>query len=375
MIRVLLVDDEEDALDLLEILLHQTGEVEVAGRYANPVQAVEALRASEVDAVFLDNEMPGMMGMETARRMRAIRPDLQIVFTTAHAEYAVEAFEVQSVDYLLKPLTLPRLRMAVSRLRTAESRDGMRGTLKRPDVSIRCMGGFSIALPDEDGRFLPWKTTKQKELCAFLIHHGEKRVDTPLILEDVWPGYDLNKAKTYLYTCLSYLRKSFQEHDLPLSVEKSGDGFSIRLNGTATDARLLEDLLDGMLSAERPDTLMYDKINRLYKGEYMEGCDYRWAVFRQETIKTKYIRVLRGMYPDFRRRGDRLLAEDCLRRVLAVAPDSEADGRELIRLHLEAGNRSEALRVYRQLERVMHELGIGLEEETVELYKKMGRSG
>lgn len=374
MIRVLLVDDEEDALNLLEILLVQIGDVEVVGRYVNPAQAIEALSVSSVDAVFLDNEMPGMSGMEAARKMREIQPQVPIVFITAYAEYAVEAFEIQSTDYLLKPLVLNRLQHAVARIRQIVHRNQ-----DRWDVFIRCMGGFSITLPNDAHRVLPWKTNKEKEICAFLIHHGEKHVDTSLIIESIWPEYDLQKAKTYLYTCLSYLRKSFQEHHLPMKVEKSGNGFSIRLNGAAVDVTVLERLLDEILSAEKPDERLFNKINGLYKGEYMEymeGCDYPWALFKQEAIKTKYLRVLRSMYRFFRQRGDTVLAEDCLQRVLSIAPDSEEDGRELIRLHLKAGKRSEALRVYRQLEQVIREeFGVELEEETIRLYKQMGWSG
>jgi two-component SAPR family response regulator len=371
MIRVLLVDDEEDALNLLEILLNRIGDVEVVGRYVNPVQAVEALRASPVDAVFLDNEMPGMSGMETARKMREIRPRVPIVFTTAHAEYAVEAFEIESTDYLLKPLALNRLEHAVSRIRQAVSR-----LSDRSDVVIRCLGGFAIALPHDANRTLPWRTNKEKELCAFLIHHGEKQVDTALIIESIWPGYDLRKAKTYLYTCLSYLRKSFQDHDLPMRVEKSENGFALRLNGAATDVHVFEKTLGDVMLAEKPDKPMFDKLDGLYRGEYMEGCDYSWAVYKQAALNAKYLRALRSLYRHFRRLGDTASAEDCLRRVLTLAPDSEADGRELIRLLMDAGDRSEALRVYRQLEQVICEqLGIELEEETIRLYRQIRRSG
>jgi two-component SAPR family response regulator len=371
MIRVLLVDDEEDAINLLEILLKQIGDVEVAGRYMNPVQAIEALRASDVDAVFLDNEMPGMMGMETARKMRQIRPDLPIIFTTAHPEYAVEAFEIQSTDYLLKPLTLPRLQEAVSRIRTT-AKDEVQN---RSDIFIQCMGGFSIKLLDDDG-LLPWKTNKEKEVCAFLIHHEGRPVDTSLIIESIWPGYDVKKAKTYLYTCLSFLRKNLQEHDVPVSIQKAGSGFAIRLAKAFADVTVFERMLDKMLSADDPDERLYEKMNVLYKGAYMEGCDYNWAMSRQEAIHAKYIRALRRMHWLFRKRGDAALAADSLQRVLAIAPESEADGRELIRLHLEAGNRNEALRVYRKLEQVIcDQLGVALEEETMRLYQQIGWSG
>jgi len=371
MIRVMIVDDEEDALNLLEILLKQVGDVDIVGRYVNPVQAIAALREAPVDAIFLDNEMPLMNGMTAARRMREIQPDVPIVFTTAYAEYAVEAFEIQSTDYLLKPLAPNRLQHALSRIKPAAS-----PAASRTEVHIRCMGGFSIPLPDDASRQLPWKTNKEKELCAFLIHHAEKHVDTALIIESIWPEYDLGKAKTYLYTCLSYLRKSFVEHGIPMRVEKSGFGFAIRLNGATVDVTELESLLDGMLGAEQPDEELYDRINALYQGAYMEGCDYHWSVFRQEAINAKYLRMLRGMFRHVRQKGRLALAEDCLQRVLAIAPDSESDGRELIQLHLDAGNRSEALRVYRQLAQVICEqLGVELEEETVNLFKKIGKTG
>lgn len=118
MIRVLLVDDEEDALNLLEILLGQIGDVTVVGRYLDPVRAIEALDKTPVDAVFLDNQMPGMTGIDAARKIRDILPQIPIVFTTAYSEYAVEAFEIQSTDYLLKPITMNRLQNAVSRIKS-----------------------------------------------------------------------------------------------------------------------------------------------------------------------------------------------------------------------------------------------------------------
>jgi two-component SAPR family response regulator len=375
MIRVLLVDDEEDALHLLEILLGQIGDVEVAGKSVSAVQAMELLSTTPVDAVFLDHQMPGMTGMEAARKIREFHPRLPIVFTTAYAEYAVEAFEVQSTDYLLKPIAMNRLQHAVSRIRQTVSAVRARSDAnERP--FIRCLGGFSIGFPHADDRQLSWKTSKEKEICAFLIHHEGRPVETELIIESIWPGYDVRKAKTYFYTCLSYLRRSLQGHDIPIRVEKAGNGFAVKLDGAAADVTQFESMLDDILSSEEPDERLYDKINRLYKGEYMEGCDYSWALARQEAIRVKYARSLRCMARLFRKRGRTALEVDSLQRLLTIAPDSEADGRELIRLHLEAGNRNEALRVYRQLERdIRDSLGVALEEETLKLRRQMRRYG
>jgi two-component system LytT family response regulator len=175
MIRVMLIDDEEDALDLLEILLGQIGGFEVVGTYVNPIQAIDDLSQLSVDAVFIDNQMPGMKGTVAARAIREMLPLVPIVFTTAYAEYAVEAFEIQSTDYLLKPLTKERLLNAVARIKQSLSTASMEASLNASSpFEIRCLGGFYIQLPYNGNRILSWKTKKERELCAYLIHHEGK---------------------------------------------------------------------------------------------------------------------------------------------------------------------------------------------------------
>lgn len=375
MIRVMLVDDEDDALDLLEILLQQMDDVKVVGRYLNPAKALEALNTLPVDAIFLDNQMPGMTGIELARKIREFLPHTPIVFTTAYSEYAVGAFEVQSTDYLLKPIVMSRLQNTLMRIRQA-------ATAVQPEMSastqpsIRCLGGFSIQLPHAENKTISWRTNKEKEICAFLIHHESKPMDTALIIDSIWPEHDLKKAKAYLYTCLSYLRRSLSTYNIPMSVDKVENGFIIALGGWVADVTQFESMLHTALSIEEPDETLYDQIKGLYKGGYMAGCDYSWAQARQEAIQAKYVRVMRKFHGLFRQSGNVTLATDSLQCVLAIVPDSEQDGRELIKLHLEAGNRHEALHVYRRLEHSVHDqLGIELERETMQLYSRMVEQG
>ncbi|WP_217593575.1 response regulator [Cohnella sp. GbtcB17] len=374
MIRVVLIDDEEDALDLLEILLGQMADIEIAGRYVNPVQALGALERLSVDAVFLDNQMPGIMGTEAARRIRQTLPKLPIIFTTAYSEYAVEAFEIQSTDYLLKPFTMDRLQNAVARIRqslpqpTSQSDpDGNAASSAAPVV--QCLGGFQVHAPEAGKGGVSWKTKKEKELCAYLIHYEGKSASAAAIIEALWPGYDLNKAKTYLYTCLSYLRKTLMEHRVPIGIRKFDQGFAAELEGVTVDVAAFERCLGDASSVE--DTSVYGRMNRLYQGEYMDACDFGWALPRQLELRASYIRALRAWHASFRRQGRRELAADSLERILALAPESEQDGRELMRLHLEAGDRHEACRVGRQLEQAVRiQLGAELEDETLKLLRQ-----
>jgi two-component system response regulator LytT len=114
-LRAVLVDDEQLARDELAYLLDQLGGVEVIGQAGNGVEALSAIGRLQPDVVFLDVQMPGLSGFEVARRMLDQQTPTQIIFVTAYDQHAIEAFEVNAVDYLLKPVESARLGLAVQR--------------------------------------------------------------------------------------------------------------------------------------------------------------------------------------------------------------------------------------------------------------------
>src|SRR3954463_9024782 len=112
----LIVDDEAPARSELRYLLQAHPEVKVVGEAAGPAEAIALTRELSYDVVFLDVEMPGATGLETAPHIHERREPPAIVFVTAHAEYAVDAFAVEAFDYLLKPVDPERLPPLVQRL-------------------------------------------------------------------------------------------------------------------------------------------------------------------------------------------------------------------------------------------------------------------
>lgn len=124
--RAFLVDDEPLALKRLSRMLAATGRVEIVGQSSDPEQAVQAIRAAQPDVLFLDIEMPGMTGFEMLSR---IEPQPLIVFTTAYDQYALEAFGVNSIDYLLKPIAAAQLDRALDKIERIRG-----GSEARPDV-------------------------------------------------------------------------------------------------------------------------------------------------------------------------------------------------------------------------------------------------
>jgi two-component system response regulator LytT len=116
-LKAVLVDDEQLARDELGYLLEQVGGVEVIGQAGNGLEALTTIEKMQPDVVFLDIQMPGLTGFEVARRLLVGHAASQIIFVTAYDQHAIEAFEVNAVDYLLKPVDQARLEVAVDRAR------------------------------------------------------------------------------------------------------------------------------------------------------------------------------------------------------------------------------------------------------------------
>ena len=121
MIRAFVVDDEPLAVKRLSRMLRETGRVEVVGGSSDPVDALAALSSDSVDALFLDIQMPGMTGFEMLAMMD---PQPMVVFTTAYDQYALQAFEVNSVDYLLKPIEERHLARALDKIERLRATPG-----------------------------------------------------------------------------------------------------------------------------------------------------------------------------------------------------------------------------------------------------------
>ncbi len=117
--KALIVDDERLARGALRRLLREHKDVEIVGEASNAEEALHAAEKSAPDVMFLDIEMPGCNGFELLEKMEDVPA---VIFTTAYDEYAVRAFEVSALDYLVKPITAERLAAALARV--ASSRDG-----------------------------------------------------------------------------------------------------------------------------------------------------------------------------------------------------------------------------------------------------------
>lgn len=121
-LRCVLIDDEPMGLHVLESHARQVPYVQVVASFASATQALAFLQTESVDLLFLDIQMPDLSGLEMAQ---IIGSSVPIIFTTAYAEYAVNGFELEALDYLLKPIRLSRFVQACQRAMTKRSQQGL----------------------------------------------------------------------------------------------------------------------------------------------------------------------------------------------------------------------------------------------------------
>jgi len=112
MINCIIVDDEQHAIDILVHYVNQTPHLQLEGTFTNPIEALQAVASQKVDLIFLDIQMPELSGMDF---IKAINSRAKVILTTAYSEFALESYELDVVDYLLKPIRLPRFLQAVQK--------------------------------------------------------------------------------------------------------------------------------------------------------------------------------------------------------------------------------------------------------------------
>ena len=111
----IIIDDEPLAVNLLESYVSKIENLKLLGTFNNPLDALKLLRETSVDLLFLDIQMPEITGVEFKK---IINPEVKVIFTTAYSEYALESYDLNAVDYLLKPITFQRFLQAVEKVHT-----------------------------------------------------------------------------------------------------------------------------------------------------------------------------------------------------------------------------------------------------------------
>lgn len=266
MIKIAAVDDEYHVLERFERMIGTIQNVELCGLFETGEQLLAYIKEQPLDAVFLDIEMPELNGLELASQILEVDEEINIIFVTAFNQYAVEAFEVHAIDYILKPLTEERLHKILRRL----SKKTMTARFREKPF-IQCIGDFEVFVANEA---IIWKNSKAKEILAFLVQKGGVAVSWEKIADAVWPEFNAEKAQTNFHATTYLLRKRLTEAGISRILENGRGNYKVVTNQVDCDLYQLEELLNSNLLKRKEDIRLIEQFKK--KG-YMEGSGYAWA--------------------------------------------------------------------------------------------------
>ncbi|MGE7918821.1 response regulator [Viridibacillus sp. NPDC093762] len=368
MMRVLLIDDEEIALEVLEIMTSNIEGIEIVGKYTNPVLALQELANIQVDVIFIDMEMPGMHGIEFAEKVMERYSNIEVLFVTAHPQFAIEAFEVNASDYLLKPVSMTRLRKAIKkveeRITLYKSRKGLSEQTHKV-LYARFMSSF--ALQDYQQNEVKWRTRKVKELFIFLWHNRENPIHKANVVEALWPEMDATKAVTLLHTTVYQLRKAIKDIGVENSITLVNDHYKLSVPLTSDVLELMQ-----IVQTEDMHPLKAERLLELYSGDYLEGDVYPWSIQYQQWIKQAVLLYLEKFITSTESKIDQnALVEKCLEKMLILDMYNETIMHQLLKHYQQLNNTQKIKALYETItNNLVDELGIQIPKEIVDLYNK-----
>lgn len=296
--RAVLIDDEYYALDGLKMVLDEIGGIEVVGMYEDGPNALQGIEAHNPDLIFLDIEMPGMNGIELFERITEIQKNPTIIFVTAYSQYAVEAFELNALDYVLKPVQKSRLIKTLDRIVPHIGK-----TSSSKGITINCFGRLSVQINGQeinDG----WRTKKAEELLAYLVCEKGHFISKDKIASALWPESDGEKSVSNLYLAYYYLKKQEKNHGVLFPIESIRGKMRIRLEEIACDMVDFEDLLQNCRNIDSDNIHLAEKAVEFYKGMLFEDSYYSWVTEAQQHYELSCLNLLRKMDDYFQKIGD-----------------------------------------------------------------------
>lgn len=253
-----MIDDEENSLEYIARKIKDAEAAAEIVTFNDPKEALKAAQDKMFDVVFLDIQMPGLNGIETAKKFKKMNPKANMIFVTGYSEYTMEAFDVDASGYLLKPATAEQVRHALDNLRYPIVSAG------GPHVTIQCFGNFEVFCNGEPIRF---KYNKSKEVLAFLTDRRGAVCKNEEVIVNLWEDDEDHAA---------YYRSLMKDIQDSLKAVGCEDIFVKQWGGAA--------LVRGKVRCDYYDYLDGKPAGiNAYKGEYM--IQYSWA---EETAGALY---------------------------------------------------------------------------------------
>ncbi|MBF0103068.1 MAG: response regulator [Desulfobacterales bacterium] len=367
-IKIILIDDEYHALRELAFFIKSYPELEISGMFINPLEALDQITELMPDVVFLDINMPQMQGIDCASAIFDRHAAIDIIFVTAYNEYAIEAFELNALDYILKPLSEARFSKTIARIILKQNQKKtiqIQCTNSDKRLKIQCLGNFQI-LWDKQAS-LRWRTQKNRELCAFLFHNREKEISKETIIDTLFTDIDPEAASAQLYSGIYYIRKTLEAYGVCREQICISGKYCVNMKDVDIDRAIFEQPLTGL------ETLAeLENRARLYRGDYFEGEEWLWVYADRQKLSKFYCQLLLKIAHEHIKRKAYNNAENCLLKAFDKEPYDENTTLLIMELYLTTKQRKKAKNHFLTYEKLLkQELDIKPDNQIIRIYKSI----
>lgn len=362
-----MLDDEKPALKVLSKLIEERNDVQVVGAYTDPLEMFDDASRLMPDLVFLDIEMPEMNGLQMAARLRELRDDLEIIFVTAYRQYALDAFRVNAIDYLLKPVEPDMLHRTLERV---VKRKGGSVPLEATETGTRiaCFGGFEIY---EGGQAEPvrFPTVKAEELFAYLLIHRSTMISKWTLCDNLWPEVaSTDKVEHKLHVTMHRMKKTLRDSGINVRMS-SQRGFYRMDCDEVCDYVLFEQAVTNMADVKKEKTEALTKAFGLYKGPLFANRDYAWCEAERERMSRYYAGLSKELAKRHLDNRQYRQAAEVLLSMLSHVPLDEEAHDILLRTYMVSQDRTAFLLHYEKMKKAfMEELGTEPPEALKRMY-------
>lgn len=352
--KVLIVDDEPMMLLVMKRMLANVEGVELVGSFQQAEEAFAYLCNHNVDLVFLDIQIGSDDGIDFARKLRLNEFELDIVFTTSHADYAIEAYDVYPLDYMVKPIS--KKRMAQTIKRAASKRYGSVSVSRSPMVKrlkVKALGCFEVSSTHQG--VVKWISKKSEELFAYLLLNRGGNVAKMKVIEHLFPEMPLKNAERYLNTAVYQLRKALNPHGFKEIVISGQEKYRLDLSHVDVDFIQFEQGVELLSKINHDNEAVAIELEKQFVGELLEDEPFLWATTEREGMNILYASYAKELVNWLLACKQYLEALQIVRRVIARDPFDEEANQLLLRILGEMGDKHALHRYYHQYAEMMQQ--------------------
>jgi two-component system LytT family response regulator len=286
-IKVIIIDDESAMHYVMKKNIAKLQHVEVVGFFQDTSSASLFIKKHDVHIAFVDISMPDESGLSFAQRMAEHHPDLHIVFVTSHKEYALYAFDIYALDYIVKPVSLERIEKTVKKaMAIRQFAEMAKADTVSEQLDIYALGGLEVRSGTIGN--VKWNSSKSAELFGYLLMQRGRMVARSRIVREVFGEMPQKNAATYLNTTIYLMRKSLEPHGLKSIIVSDNDAYGIDTVNARIDFVLFEEGLK-QLAHINSENLQYAlELEDLYTGELFGDKAYLWALNDIERLSNLY---------------------------------------------------------------------------------------